>query len=202
MRTTFGYSESTYDSDKWTLPLKPPPQYIGQGNVDAPVIWEIVSTPLINCLWDVRHGAGFKCCIPQDSLKLVVYWFVDDSNIIQIDPSPITQAKYTIKLSQSGLDLFSRAPQKIDGEFSVNRTKCYLLEFKWYATRKWNLANDKVDLFLNPPWWPTKNWTPPPIPSLHNHMCMDWSWWLIDWKNEATKGNHFLVGKNSQVRTH
>ena len=31
----------------------------------------------------------------------------DDSNIIQIALSPTTQAKYTIKLSQPGLDLFS-----------------------------------------------------------------------------------------------
>ena len=37
---------------------------------------------------------------------------LDDSNIIHISPSPTTQAKYTIKLSQSGFDLFSGAARK------------------------------------------------------------------------------------------
>ena len=119
MRTTFGYSESTYYGEKWTLPLKPPPQYLGQGNGDAPTIWEIVSTHILNWILDAGHGAVFTCCIPQDSLKLVGYFLVEDSNIIQIYPSPTTQAKYTIKLSQSGFDLLSEAAQKTDGKVSL-----------------------------------------------------------------------------------
>ena len=79
------------------------------------------------------------------------YFFVSDYNIIQIAPSPTTQAKYTIKLSQSGLYLFSGAAHKTDGKVSVKKTKWYLLEFKWYATGKWSLANNKASLFLNPP---------------------------------------------------
>ena len=77
--------------------------------------------------------------------------FFDDYNIIKISPSPTTQEKYTIKLSQSGLDLFSGAAQIIDGKVSVNKTKWYLLEFKWDATGKWSLADNKAGLFLNPP---------------------------------------------------
>ena len=64
------------------------------------------------------------------------YNLFDDYNIIYIAPSPTTQAKYTIKLSQSGSDLFSGAAQKTDGKVSVNKTKWYLLEFNWDATRK------------------------------------------------------------------
>ena len=143
MRTTFGYSESN-DGDKWTLPLKPPPQYIRQGDGDAPDIWKLFSIPLLDFLWDAGHGAVFKCCIPQDSLKLVGYFFVGDYNIIQIALYPTTQAKYTIKLSQSVLDLFSGAAQKTDRKVSVNKTKCYLLEFKWDATGKWSLADNKA----------------------------------------------------------
>ena len=58
----------------------------------------------------------------------------DDYNIIQISPSPTTQAKYTIKLSQQGMDLFSGAAQKTDGKVCVNKTKWYLFEFKCDAT--------------------------------------------------------------------
>ena len=78
------------------------------------------------------------------------YNLFDNSNIIHIAPSPITQSKYTIKLSQSGLDLFSGAAQKTDGKVCVNKTKWYLLEFKWDATGKWSLADNKSGLFLNP----------------------------------------------------
>ena len=151
MRTTFGYSESTYDGDKWPLPLKPHPQCLGQGNGDAPAIWEIVSTPLLDWLWDAGHGSVLKCCIPQDSLKLVGYCFVYDYNIIQIAPYPTTQAKYTIKLSQSGLNLFSGAAQKTYGKVSVNKIKWCLLKWKLGATGKWSLTDNKSGLFLNPP---------------------------------------------------
>ena len=80
------------------------------------------------------------------------YNIFDDSNTIQIFPSPATQARYTIKLFQSGLDLFSGAAQKTYGKVSVNKTKWYLFEFKWDATVKWSRDNNKAGLFLNPPY--------------------------------------------------
>ena len=58
------------------------------------------------------------------------YNLFNDYNIIQIYPSPTNQAKYTIKLSQSGLDIFSGAAQETYGTVSVNKTKWYLIEFK------------------------------------------------------------------------
>ena len=64
------------------------------------------------------------------------YNLFNDYNIIQIYPSPTNQAKYTIKLSQSGLNLLSGASQKTDEKVGVNKTKWYLLEFKWDATGK------------------------------------------------------------------
>ena len=94
VRTAFEYSESTYDSNKWTLPLKPPPQYLGHVNVYAPTIWTIVRTSLLDFLRYAGHGEVFKCRIPQYFLKLVGYCFIDDSRIIQIAPSPTTPKKY------------------------------------------------------------------------------------------------------------
>ena len=76
------------------------------------------------------------------------YNLFDNSNIIHIAPSPTTQAKYTIKLSQSVLDLFSGAAQKTYGKACVNKTKWYLLEFKWDATEKWSLSDNRAGLFL------------------------------------------------------
>ena len=88
---------------------------------------------------------------PQDSLKLVGYCFFDDSDIIQIAPSPTTKAKYAIKLPQSGMDFFSEAAQKTDGTVSVNKTKWHLLELKWDITGKCSLADNKASLFIKPP---------------------------------------------------
>ena len=84
------------------------------------------------------------------------YNLFDDSNIIHIAPSPTTPEKYTIKLSQSGLDVFSGAAQKTDGNICVKKTKWDLIEFKWDATVKWSLADNKAGLFLNPPYGPQK----------------------------------------------
>ena len=139
------------------LPLKPPPQGLGQGNGALPTIWEIVSTPLLDYFREAGHGAVFKCCIYQDSFKPVGYCFVDDSTIIQIDPSPTTPTNYTIKLAQSGLDIFSGATQATGGQVNVNKIKGYLLEFKWDATIKWRLSENKADLLLNTPEVPNKN---------------------------------------------
>ena len=58
--------------------------------------------------------------------------------------------KYTIKLPQSGLDVFSGASQKKDEQVSIKK-KMVPLEFKWDTTRKWSLADNKTGLFLNPP---------------------------------------------------
>ena len=132
---------------------------------------------------------------------MVGYYFVDDSNIIQISPSPTTQEKYTIKLSESGLDLFSGAAQKTDGKVSVNKTKWYLLEFKWDATEKWSLVDNKSSMFLNPPDGLQKIERLPPTQAsiiLYVWIAPDVS--LTEKK--STKGNHLLVGKHSQVRTH
>ena len=49
--------------------------------------------------------------------------------------------------SQSGLGIFSGAAHKKDVKVSVKKTKCYLLEFKWDATKKWSLADNKAGLF-------------------------------------------------------
>ena len=48
--TAFRDSANRYGGDIREIPLKPPPQGLGQGNGEAPEIWDIVSSPLINRL--------------------------------------------------------------------------------------------------------------------------------------------------------
>ena len=116
VRTDFGDSDSTHEGDKWALPLKPPPQGLGQVNGAALKIWASIRTPLMDFLKDAGHGAVFKCCISKDSIKIVGYCFVDDSTIIQIAPYPTSPTDETIKLAQSGLDLFGGADHATGGQ--------------------------------------------------------------------------------------
>ena len=150
-RTALGYSENTCGGDIWAIPLNPPPQGLRKVNGSAPATWEIISTPLIKCLWYSGHGVVFKWCISQDYLKLVGYCFVDYFTIIQITPSPIALTKETMNLTQVGLDIFSWAAQEKGGHISVKNIKWYLLEFKWYRYGKWRLSENKADIFLNTP---------------------------------------------------
>ena len=112
------------------VPIYPSPQGLRQGNRVAPSIGEMVSMPILNFLQDADHSAVFKCCISQESLNLVGYCFMDDNKIIQISPSLNDPAKYTTKISQEGLDIFSGVDQATGGNVSVKKTKWYLLEFK------------------------------------------------------------------------
>ena len=66
--TAFEDSDTLYGVDKLSLPLKPLPQGLGQGNGTAPAMWSIVSTPIINCPREAGHEAFFKCRISGDSI--------------------------------------------------------------------------------------------------------------------------------------
>ena len=81
VRTAFGDSKYNYGGDTWEVPLKPPPQGMGEGNGSSPAIWAIFSTPLLNCLRKAGHGAAFKCSISGLKTNLVGYCFIDDSKI-------------------------------------------------------------------------------------------------------------------------
>ena len=52
VRTVFGDSKGTYTGKIWIIPL----QGVGQGNGSGPVIWAVVSTPVLNMLRKLGHG--------------------------------------------------------------------------------------------------------------------------------------------------
>ena len=57
LRNTFGDLETFNKGNMWTHSLKPSLQDLGQGNGDAPSIWEILSTPILNWIREAGHGA-------------------------------------------------------------------------------------------------------------------------------------------------
>ena len=61
--------------------------------------------------------------------------------------------------------MFSGVAQTTGEQVNANKTKWHLIGFKWDATGKWCLANNKEDLFLNTPKGPQKLERPPPYQS-------------------------------------
>ena len=71
----------------WHQPL---PQGLGQGNRESQHIWDIVGTPLLNFPRKSRHGKSFKWYISGDTIRLVGYWFADDTTMVKVAPLPNT----------------------------------------------------------------------------------------------------------------
>ena len=60
-----------------------PIQGIYQGNGAGPIIWVVVSSPLLQILKEDGFGTFFKKAISQNLIRIVGYAFVDDTNLIQ-----------------------------------------------------------------------------------------------------------------------
>ena len=133
LRMDFGDSDNTYGGDIWEIPLKPPPQSLIQENGVAPSISAIDTPPPppIKCLQEASHGAVFKLIILRDSFHLVGYCFMDDSKIIQVSPSPDNTPEEMVKLPQKVLNTFERAAKVTGGKVSAEKTKWYIMDFKW-----------------------------------------------------------------------
>jgi hypothetical protein len=58
-------------------------QGIYQGNGAGPVIWAVVSSPVLQILRPEGFGAFFKATLSGDDIRLVGYAFVDDTDLIQ-----------------------------------------------------------------------------------------------------------------------
>jgi hypothetical protein len=57
---------------------------IGQGNGADPTIWAIVSTPILNMVWDANVGIFIKSSILKDLVRFSVFSFVDDKDTVQM----------------------------------------------------------------------------------------------------------------------
>jgi hypothetical protein len=79
VRTIYGDSKSGYGGTLWAVPYSG----IGQGNGAGPVIWAVVSTPVLNMMKDEGFGFMYKTSIEGKQLHFVGCSFVDDTDIIQ-----------------------------------------------------------------------------------------------------------------------
>ena len=79
---------------------------------------------------------------------MVGHCFVDDYTIIQVAPSPDTPLEETVKQAQKSLNIFGGAAKATGGKVSAEKTKWYLMDFKWDPEWKWRLEEREATLTL------------------------------------------------------
>jgi hypothetical protein len=109
---------------------------VGQGNGAGPAIWAVVSTPVLEMMCKNRHGAVFRLAISGESIKLVGFAFVDDSDTIQTASDLDGDIDELLFAAQQGLDCFVGGMSTTGGQVSapggqVSPKKCwwYLINF-------------------------------------------------------------------------
>ena len=75
---------------------------------------------------------------------------MDDSTIIQVAPSIYTPLEETIKLAENYLNIFAGAAKATGGKVSAEKTKCYLMDFKWDPEGKYRLSDREATLTIPP----------------------------------------------------
>lgn len=148
-RTAFGDSTESYGGEIWAIPLKPPPQGLGQGNGAAPTIWALVSTPLLDSLRKEGHGLVFKCNISQESFHLVGYAFVDDTTLVSVAPSPDWSTGQVMQRAQEALDIYVGGVAATGGTVHPVKTKWYLVEFKFDKSGRLHYVDNEARLTVS-----------------------------------------------------
>jgi hypothetical protein len=116
VRTGYGDLECSYGGEYWMIG-------IGQGNGAGPAIWAVVSTPLLNILWE--HGFGLSYKLPISGLTLCFegFAFINDTDLIQMLEMHNTADEVHQKL-QGEATLAATS-----GAIVPERTDWYLIDF-------------------------------------------------------------------------
>ena len=78
--TAYSDSQHSYGGDLWLVSM----QGVLQGNGAGPMLWAIVSTPVLNVMHAEGFGTFFRACISNEEIRFMGYSFVDDTDLIQM----------------------------------------------------------------------------------------------------------------------
>ena len=129
VRTAFGDSTLTNNSDLWVLPVDRTPQGALQGSTDGPVLWAIVSSPVIEYLRSLGCGVAYRCSLSGDKIKYVACAFVDDATHFQ--NSPTNDVDDVIQRAQANHTILERMIQATSGAVNPSKTFWWLIDFQW-----------------------------------------------------------------------
>jgi hypothetical protein len=141
VRSQHGDSDRFYQANQGSNPI----QGLGQGNGAGPMIWALISTPVLNMLR--THGFGIKItsCISGDYLHFVGYSFVDDTDLIEFPDKPTT-AQQVAQTMQESIDAWEAGIRATGGAIVPEKSHWYLVTYRWQNGR-WRYARKTEDLF-------------------------------------------------------
>jgi hypothetical protein len=125
VRTAFGDSESTYDTDS-----TPPLQGIGQGNGCGPAGWTAVSVPIINMMRTARFGINILTSMSICLVSFVCYAFVDDTDVVHAKDTH-TSGQEILQEMQAVVDHWEGGVRATGGALVPAKSWWYLIDFVW-----------------------------------------------------------------------
>jgi hypothetical protein len=79
-------------------------QGIYQGNGAGPVIWAVVSSPVLQILRQEGFGEFFKAALSGNDIRLIGYAFVDGTDLIQNGTGPHVRFPEVFRKAQDALN--------------------------------------------------------------------------------------------------
>jgi hypothetical protein len=104
-------------------------QGVYQGNGAGPVIWAVVSSPVLQLLKKEGYGAFFKAAISGNAIRLVGYAFVDDTDLIQTGRSSTDSSEYVFTQAQKALDRWEALIKATGGALTVSKCRWWAVDF-------------------------------------------------------------------------
>ena len=118
IRCAYGHSSQTYGSDYMEKPM----QGVYQGNGAGPIIWAVVSSPLLDILREDGYGTFFKTAISRKLIRIVGYAFVDDTDLIQVAKDNET-FEDVLNEMQNAMDLWEGLIKNTGGALAVDKCR-------------------------------------------------------------------------------
>ena len=111
-------------------------QGVYQGNGAGPIIWAVVSSPLLQILREDGFGTFFRSAISQKTIRLVGYAFVDDTDLIQTARTNESFHEVHVHMQQA-LDLWEGLIKSTGGAIAVDKCRWWGVDFHWNQNGDW-----------------------------------------------------------------
>jgi hypothetical protein len=106
-------------------------QGVYQGNGAGPVIWAVVSSPVLQILREEGYGDFFKAAISGKQIRLVGYAFVDDTDLIQTGTTIHADFEEVFHLAQAELSRWEALIRATGGALDVSKCRWWAIAFAW-----------------------------------------------------------------------
>jgi hypothetical protein len=106
-------------------------QGVYQGNGAGPIIWAVVSSPLLRIMKEEGFGTFFKTSLSGQDIRIVGYAFVDDTDLIQTGRNSHTTGEEVCQDMQKALNLWEGLIRATGGALVVEKSSWWLIDFRW-----------------------------------------------------------------------